>query len=158
MKTKHSSQDTLVNPIPEGFNTVTPFLVVEGAEKFLEFLEEAFDGKTTFNMKSPNGQIMHATSKIGDSQIMIADAMKGDATKEMKAGQAMLYLYVEDVDATYKQALKAGGKLFREPVDEFYGDRAASVTDQWNNQWWIATHIEDVNKDELKHRAQKLNK
>lgn len=153
MKEKTTAHATLARPIPEGFSTITPFLVVEGAEAFLEFVENAFDGQTTIGMKSPNGQIMHATSKIGDSQIMIADAMQG-----MKAMPAMLYLYVEDIDAVYDQAIKAGGKSIREPVDEFYGDRSAGVTDQWNNQWWIATHIEDVDEEELHNRAKKLNK
>jgi PhnB protein len=153
MKEKNVSQSTLVNPIPEGFSTLTPFLVVEGAAKFLEFVKKAFDAKITIAMKNPEGQIMHATAKIGDSQIMVADAMQG-----MKAMPCMLYLYVEEIDATYKQALKAGGKSLREPVDEFYGDRSAAITDEWNNQWWVATHIEDVDEDEIKRRAEKLSK
>ena len=144
---------TVARPIPEGFNTVTPFLVVESAEEFLAFVEKAFGGETTVDMKSPNGQIMHATSQIGDSKIMVTDAMEG-----MKATQCMLYLYVENMDAVYKKALKAGATSLREPVNEFYGDRSAGITDKWNNQWWIATHIEDVDADEMYRRAEKLNK
>jgi uncharacterized glyoxalase superfamily protein PhnB len=149
-KTTHA---TVAKPIPEGFSTITPFLVVDGAEAFLEFIEKAFDGETTIDMKSPNGQVMHATSQIGDSKIMIADAMPG-----FKAMPCMLYVYVENIDEVYKQALKAGGTSLREPVNEFYGDRSAGITDKWNNQWWIATHIEDVDEEEMYKRAEKLNK
>ncbi len=153
MKQKNIAQATLARPIPDGFSTITPFLVVEGAAEFLEFIEKAFDAKTTIDLKSPNGQITHASGTIGDSKIMVTDAMEG-----MNATASMLYLYVEDMDAVYEQALQAGGKSLREPADEFYGDRAAGITDKWNNQWWIATHIEDVEEEELYERAKKLHK
>ena len=153
MKEKTTTHATVAKPIPEGFHTITPFVVVEGAEAFLEFIEKAFDADTSIDMKSPNGQVMHATGQIGDSKIMVADAMPG-----FKAMPCMLYVYVENIDAVYKQAVKAGGTSLREPVNEFYGDRSAGITDKWNNQWWIATHIEDVDEEEMYKRAEKLHK
>lgn len=153
MKTKHNEQATVAEPIPRGFQTVTPFLVVKNAEKLLGFIEKAFDGETTMLMKHRGGKVMHATSRIGDSTIMITDV--SDNRPEIPA---MLYLYVEDVDSVYEQALEAGGESLREPTNEFYGDRSAGVKDAWNNQWWIATHIEDVDGEELKRRADEFDK
>ena len=142
-----------VNAIPEGMHTVTPFLIVNGAEKFIEFIKNAFNGEQTFIWKEDDGKVMHATAKIGDSIIMISDEMEG-----FKAMPSMLQLYVKDVDAQYKQALKAGGKSIREPKDEFYGDRSSGIKDAWGNQWWIATHQEDVGYEELKKRNEQLRK
>jgi uncharacterized glyoxalase superfamily protein PhnB len=136
-------------PIPVGFHTVTPFLVVKGAEQLLDFLEAAFKAEINYLMKDPGGKVMHATAKIGDSIVMLADA-----NDKMGAMPCMLYLYVEDVDRVYRQAVVAGGQSLREPTDEFYGDRSAGIKDAWNNQWWVATHIEDVEMDEINRRAE----
>jgi PhnB protein len=156
MKEHNSEHATLAQPIPKGFHSITPFLVVKDAEKWLDFVEDAFDGETTFLLKHESGKdagkVMHATTKIGDSCIMLAEAMD-----KFPASTAMLYLYVEDVDAVYKQALEAGAESMREPVNEFYGDRSAGVKDKWGNQWWIATHIEDVEGEELDKRAREFN-
>ncbi len=153
MKEKTTAHATLANPIPEGFSSVTPFFIVDDAAGFLEFIEKAFEGQNTIDMKSPNGQIMHATSRIGNSKIMVADSMP-----DLKAETCMLYLYVEDIDAVYKKALEAGATSLREPVNEFYGDRSAGIVDKWNNKWWIATHIEDVDEEEMYRRAKELNR
>lgn len=134
-------------PIPEGLHSVTPTLIVNGAEKFIEFLKNAFGAERTSVWKGEDNKVMHATVEIGDSTIMIGDAME-----EFKPTQSMLQLYVEDVDAQYKQALKAGALSIREPKDEFYGDRSGGVKDPWGNQWWVATHIEDVSEEEMKRR------
>ncbi len=136
-------------PIPVGFHTVTPFLIVSGVEKLLDFMNAAFNAETSFVMKDPEGKVMHATAKIGDSILMLADA-----NDKMEAMPCMLYLYVEDTDSVYAQAVAAGGQSLREPTDEFYGDRSAGIKDTWNNQWWIATHIEDVDIDEINRRAE----
>ena len=151
MKEKTMSQPTMAKPIPEGFHTVTPFIVVNDAGKLLEFIKQAFNGETTFIMNHPDGKVMHATTRIGDSTIMVADEMD-----RFPAMPCMLYLYVEDTDAVYKQAINAGGQSLREPIDEFYGDRSAGIKDGWGNQWWIATHIEDVSDEEVKQRAEKF--
>jgi PhnB protein len=149
-KTEKSNRKS-VKPVPEGFHTVTPFLIVQQASRLMTFIEQAFDGKTTSIMSAEDGKIMHATVRIGDSEIMVADAMEN-----FPAGTAKLYLYMDDVDSTYQQALSANGITLREPTDEFYGDRSAGVKDPWGNEWWIATHIEDVDPKEMKKRQKEF--
>lgn len=144
---------TAAKPIPEGFHTVTPFVIVKDATSLLEFIKKAFHGETTSVMNDPDGKVMHATAKIGDSIIMVADAME-----RFPAMPCMLYLYVDDVDKVYQKALKAGGQSLREPTNEFYGDRSAGIKDAWDNQWWVATHIEDVEDEELRRRAEEFRK
>src|SRR5688572_2672492 len=100
MKEKTMSRKTMANSIPEGFHTVTPFLIVNETEKLLEFIKKAFNGETTSVMKEPDGKVMHATAKIGDSIIMASDVMD-----RFPAMPCMLYLYMDDVDAVYKQAI-----------------------------------------------------
>ena len=150
-QTSPSPKKKSVLPIPEGYHTVTPFLVVRQADLLLEFIKNAFNGEVTSRMPDDKGRVMHATVKIGDSIVMVADAME-----KFPAMQAMLYLYVDDVDATYQQALKAKGVSIRVPTDEFYGDRSAGVTDPWDNQWWIAAHVEDVDPKEMEKRKKEF--
>jgi PhnB protein len=141
-------------PIPDGFHTVTPYLIVEHAEQTIAFLQQAFGAQPDHEpTRRPDGTIMHATLKIGDSMIMLADA-----SEHAKAAPVMLYLYVPDVDTVYQRALKAGATSIMEPSDQFYGDRGSGVKDQAGNQWFIATHIEDVASAELKQRAEKFLK
>lgn len=148
METLKKKQRAGVQAIPEGFHTVTPFLIVDGAERLIEFLESAFDGDLTDKFMTPDDRIMHSTVTIGNSRIMLSDTMEG-----MEPQLGMLFLYVKDVDATFKSALNAGGTLVREVRDEFYGDRAGAIKDEWGNTWWVATHVEDVSEPELKRRA-----
>jgi len=140
-----------VKAIPEGMHTVTPFLVVEGASEFIRFIEQSFDGKTTSIMKTKEDKVMHATVQIGDSQVMVSDA-----TDRYPAGATRLYLYVNDVDTIYQKAINAKGTSLREPTDEFYGDRSAGIRDTWGNEWWVATHIEDVDDEEMEKRAREF--
>ena len=138
-----------VKPIPQGYHTVTPYLVVDGAEKIVSFMKEAFGAQPVFEpMMRPDGKIMHAEYKIGDSVVMISDA-----SERAKATSAMLHLYVPNVDAVYQKALKAGATSVMEPANMFYGDRSGGVKDPAGNQWHIGTHIEDVAPGELKKRA-----
>ena len=137
-----------VKAIPEGMHTVTPFLVVDGASELIRFIEQSFNGKVSSIMKTKEGRVMHAGVQIGDSQIMVTDS-----TEKYPAGSTRLYLYVDDVDATYNTAIKAKGTSLREPTDEFYGDRSSGVKDAWGNEWWIATHVEDVDDEEMEKRA-----
>lgn len=138
-----------VKPIPQGYHTITPYLVVDGAEKIVSFMKEAFGAQPVFEpMMRPDGKIMHAEYKIGDSVVMISDA-----SERAKATSAMLHLYVPNVDAVYQKALKAGATSVMEPADMFYGDRSGGVKDPAGNQWHIGTHIEDVAPGELKKRA-----
>ncbi len=134
------------NPIPQGFGTVTPFLTVTDAAKLINFLQQAFAAQVHFRMDAPDGSVRHAEVKIGDSMIMIGQVAAG---QEM---QSMLHLYVPDTDVIYRSALAAGATSIREPADQFYGDRSAGVHDLWGNQWWIATHMEDVSQEELERR------
>jgi uncharacterized glyoxalase superfamily protein PhnB len=140
-----------VKAIPEGMHTVTPYLVVDGATELIRFIEQSFQGKTTSIMKTQDGKVMHASMQIGDSQVMVSDA-----TDRYPAGACRLYLYVDDVDTTYKNAIDAKGVSLREPTNEFYGDRSGGIKDTWGNEWWIATHIEDVDDEEMEKRARQF--
>ena len=138
-----------VKPIPDGFHSVTPYLVVEGAGQLLDFIQQAFDGKVTERMEGPNGKIGHAEVRIGDSVVML-----GETSSRSKPTTSAIYLYVNDTDAAYKRALQSGATSVMEPADQFYGDRNAGVQDPAGNFWWIATHVEDVAPDEMKRRAE----
>jgi uncharacterized glyoxalase superfamily protein PhnB len=111
-------------------------------------MEKAFDAKETFRMNTPDGSVSHAEVRIGDSVVMV-----GEAGAAWPARPSALNLYVPDVDATYRAAVAAGGTSQDEPADQFYGDRRATVVDPAGNQWFIATHVEDVPPDELERRA-----
>jgi uncharacterized glyoxalase superfamily protein PhnB len=137
-----------VKPIPEGLHTVTPYLVVSGVARLIDFLKQAFDATEMHRSTRPDGTVMHAQVKIGDSPIMM-----GEVWGEFPAKTASLYLYVPDTDALYKRALAAGAVSIMEPMDMFYGDRNGGVRDFAGNEWWIATHIEDVPPAELERRA-----
>lgn len=138
------------NPVPQGYSTVTPYLCVTDAPKLIEFLKQAFDAQLLFKMDGPGGRIMHAEMTIGDSRIMLAQPEPGKETN------AMIHLYMPEVDAVYKRALAAGATSVREPADQFYGDRSAGVRDQFGNQWYIATHVEDVSQEEMERRMAKM--
>lgn len=139
-----------VKPIPEGYHSVTPYLTVRGADKVIDFLKAAFGAETPHEpMKRPDGKIMHAAVKIGDSLVMIAEE-----SEMAKASPSSLYVYVPNVDAVYQLAVKAGGKSVMEPDDMFYGDRCSAVQDPSGNTWSIATHKEDVAPQEMAKRAE----
>jgi PhnB protein len=141
-------------PIPDGYHTVTPYLVVRGAAKTIDFLKNAFGAEIAFEpMKRPDGLIMHAELKIGDSRVMIADA-----SDQHPPTQSTIHLYVPNVDAVYQRAVTAGGVSSMEPMDQFYGDRTSSMKDPSGNTWYIATHKEDVAPAELKKRAEAMYK
>jgi PhnB protein len=140
-----------VKPIPEGYHTVTPYLIVQGAETLIEFLTQAFAGTEISRTLHPDGSIMNAELKIGDSFIMLSEARP-----EFGAMPTMIHLYVENADELYHRALQAGATSMMEPRDEFYGDRAAGVKDPTGNQWWIATHQEDVSSTEIAERIKTL--
>src|SRR5215468_10380215 len=136
-----------VKPVPDGYHTVTPFLVANDAAALVEFAKRAFDAKVVVEMRDPKGAIMHAELEIGDSRIML-----GQASEQHKAMPCGIYLYVPDVDATYKKAIAAGATSTMEPANQFYGDRNGGVRDQNGNMWWIGTHVEDVSGEEMKRR------
>jgi uncharacterized glyoxalase superfamily protein PhnB len=137
----------MVAPVPEGYHRITPYLVVADGEGLLGFLRNAFGAEVLCRALRPDGAIANAGVRIGDSMMMVAQAR--EPWKPMPAG---FYLYVPDTDATYEAALAAGGVSLLEPSDQFYGDRNAGVQDPWGNNWWIATHIEDVDEAEVQRR------
>jgi PhnB protein len=137
-----------VNPIPEGYHSITPYLKVRAVARLLDFLKEAFDATETERMARGDGTIGHAEVSIGDSMVMMGEP-QGDAASM----PGTLYLYVPNVDATYRRALAAGATSVAEPTTQFYGDRHAGITDPAGNCWWIATHVEDVAPAEMQRRA-----
>jgi PhnB protein len=137
-----------VPTVRKGFHSVTPFLIADRALELIEFMKKAFGAEVGFMSKTEEDMVIHAYVKIGDSTIMIADTMEG-----MKAETALLYLYVDDADATFKKAVAAGGTVLAEIKDQFYGDRAGGIRDRWGNSWWIGTQIEVVPDEELDKRA-----
>lgn len=138
----------VVNPIPEGFHTVTPYIVVADVDELLDFLKAAFGATETERIPGQDGQTGHAEVLIGDSYVMM-----GRAQDQFPALPCMLYLYVPDTDAAYALALAAGAKSLQEPADMFYGDRNGIVQDPAGNTWCIATHQEDLTPEELAKRA-----
>ena len=145
-----------VKPIPEGYNGVTPYLIVDGAAEAIEFYKRAFGAVETFRMEGPEGKIGHAELKVGDSHVMLADenpAMGARGPKTVGGSPISLVLYVEDVDAVVARAVEAGAKLTREVADQFYGDRTGGVEDPFGHAWYVATHVEDVSSEEMKKRA-----
>ncbi len=147
------SEGMAAKPIPEGYHTVTPYLVVQRAAQLIDFLKEAFDAEETERLTRPDGTVSHAEVRIGNSIVMMGEPME-----PTDAQPGHLYVYVADTDATYRRAIKAGADSLLEPTDQFYGDRNAGVKDAFGNVWWIATHVEDVPPDELKRRAEESMK
>jgi PhnB protein len=145
---------TSVKPIPDGYRTVTPYILVENAEKLMEFLQKAFDASEIKGFSMADGTVAHSEVRLGDSVIMLAEA-KGDEYRPTLSG---IHLYVEDCDVVYKRALEAGAVSIMQPMDQLYGDRSAAVKDQFGNYWWIATHIEDLPKEEITRRMNALKK
>ena len=139
-----------VKPIPEGYHTITPYFAVRDAAGLIDFLKRAFAVDVLEQMAMPDGTVMHAQLRIGDSMVMIGQLPKEGEHKLMPA---MLYMYVEDADAVFNKAVQAGGKVIMAPVDQFYGDRSGAVEDPAGNQWWISTHKEDMSSEELRRRA-----
>jgi len=143
-----SSVRPKVNPIPKGYHSITPYLTVANAADLMQFVKRAFGAQEVLSHRGPDGSIQHAEARVGDSIVMM-----GQASGDMKPRPCTIYLYVPNVDEVYRTALNAGGKIVREPADQFYGDRNAAVEDTCGNQWFIATHIEDVAPEEFRRRA-----
>ena len=137
-----------VAPVPKGFHTITPYLAVHNVPRLIDFLKQAFNAEELDRHTLPDGRVMNATVRIGDSMVMM-----GERTDDAKPNTAMMYMYTEDCDTVYDAALTAGGKSIMEPTDQFYGDRSGAIEDPSGNQWWISTHIEDMSDEELIERA-----
>ena len=138
------------NP-PAGYHCVSPYLTVTGVAKLIEFLQAVFDATVVERMTRPDGSMGHCEVRIGDSIVMM-----GEPPDPSKVRPSNLYVYVPDVDATYRRALEHGARSEREPTDQFYGDRSGGFIDASGNTWWIATHKEDVSPDEIQRRARSV--
>jgi PhnB protein len=147
-----------VKPIPDGYHSVTPYLILDDAARALEFYKKAFGAVELLRMPAPGGRIGHAEIRIGDSPIMLADEspqMNARSARSFGGSPVSLMVYVENVDALVAQAVAAGGKLVRPVADQFYGDRTGGIDDPFGYHWYLATHVEDVPPDELERRAAK---
>ena len=143
----------MVNPIPAGYHSITPYLMVRDGARAIAFYREAFGAQELMRFNDPDGRIAHAEIRIGDSHVMLADENKEFAGPQTLGGAGVsLLLYVEDVDATFAQAVAAGATARRPVADQFYGDRMGTLTDPFGHVWSIGTHREDVSMEEMKRR------
>ena len=144
-----------VNPIPQGYRSVTPYLFIKGAANAIDYYKRVFGARERMRMPGPNGRVMHAELQIGDSIIMLADeyAEMGVRSPQTIGGaSSSLHVYVQDVDAITQKAVDAGAQLVRPVKDQFYGDRSGTIVDPFGHIWSIATHIEDVAPEEMRKR------
>jgi PhnB protein len=144
-----------VQPVPEGYHTITPYLAVDDASAAIDYYRRAFGAKERVRMSGPGDSIMHAELEIGDSLVMLSDPFPQASTrnpKELGGTSASIFVYVDNIDELYKQAIDAGASSLMEPDDMFWGDRFGSVQDPFGHSWTIATHIEDVAPEELEKR------
>lgn len=140
-------------PIPEGYHTLTPFLTVRDAERAIEFYKNAFGAESRGVMKGPDGKVMHAELKIGDSILMMSDEFPdfGSVSPQALGGSPMgLHIYVPDVDASFERAVKAGAQVEMPVMEQFWGDRYGRLKDPFGHKWSIATHTKDLSMDEMK--------
>jgi uncharacterized glyoxalase superfamily protein PhnB len=143
-----------VKPIPDGYHTLTPFLTVRDAARAIEFYKAAFGATERGVAKGPDGKVMHAELKIGDSIIMLADEFPefGSLSPQSIGGSAMgLHIYIDGVDAAFDRAVKAGATVEMPVAEQFWGDRYGKLTDPFGHKWSIATHTKDMSMDEMKH-------
>jgi PhnB protein len=145
-----------VQPIPEGAQTLTPYLALDDAAAAIDFYRRAFGAEEMFRLDTPDGNVGHASMRIGDSQFMLADAFPGSPYQPPQRSGATgvgLYVYVEDVDAVFQRAVDAGATVQSPLADMFWGDRWCRLVDPFGHLWELATHVEDVSPDEMAERA-----
>ena len=149
-----------VKPIPEGYPQVTPYLCVEGASAAIDFYREVFGATERMRMPAPEGKIGHAELQIGDSVIMLSDEYPEMGQRSPKAfggSPVTISVYVDDVDAVFERAVRAGAKELRGVQDQFYGDRSGQFEDPFGHKWSVATHVEDVSPDEMNRRVEAMS-
>jgi PhnB protein len=145
-----------VRPVPEGYHSVTPYLIVDGAAKALDFYTRVFGATERMRMPGPGGKVGHAEVAIGDSVIMLADEhpeIGARGPRALGGSPVSVVLYVEDVDATVKAAVAAGARVLQPVTDQFYGDRSGTIEDPFGHRWHVSTHVEDVPPAEMARRA-----
>lgn len=149
-----------VSPIPQGFHSITPYLVIKGAAQAIEYYKKVFGATEVARMNMPDGKVGHAELQIGDSRIMLGDENPGmgqgyASAATIGASPVSLYLYLPDVDRVVENAVAAGAKMLKPVEDQFYGDRSGFIQDPFGHLWGIATHVEDVSPQEMKERMKK---
>ena len=145
-----------VQPIPEGYHSLTPYLAVEDASKAIDFYKEAFGAEELLRMPGPDGKIAHAELQLGDSKLMLSDPMPQSSVRppsERGGTTASIFMYVEDVDATFAQAQRVGAEVVSELEDMFWGDRFGTLSDPFGHVWSLATHKEDLSEEEMAERS-----
>lgn len=146
----------MTKPIPEGYHTVTPYLIVSGASDAIEFYKKAFGATELFRFPAPDGKIGHAEIKIGDSPIMLADEypdMGYKGPQSLGGSPVSIMIYVEDVDTVFDRAVASGASVKEAVSDKFYGDRLGTLTDPFGHVWHVSTHKEDITPEEMERRA-----
>lgn len=150
-----------VKPIPDGYHTVTPYLIIQDAARAIEFYKQAFGATELMRLAGPDGKVMHAEIKIGDSPIMLADEfpdMGYRGPQSLGGTPVAVLLYVEDVDARFDQAVAAGATVHKPLEDQFYGDRSGTIIDPFGHIWTVATHVDDVPPEEIARRFEEAMK
>ena len=150
-----------VKPIPEGYHSVTPYLIISGAAKAIDFYKAAFGATEVMRMQGPDGKIGHAEIKIGDSHVMLADEhpeIGARGPQSLGGSPVHLMIYIDDVDGVARRAVAAGATEIRPVTDKFYGDRSGTFRDPFGHQWEISTHVEDVPPEEMERRAKEWMK
>jgi PhnB protein len=150
-----------VKPIPDGYHSVTPYLIVQGAGRAIEFYKKAFGATEVMRFDGPGGRIGHAEIRIGNSPVMLADEypdMGFRSPQALGGAGVSLMVYVEQVDAVFKRAIAAGAKELRPLTNQFYGDRSGTLQDPFGHVWTIATHLEDIAPEEMRKRAEQAVK
>lgn len=148
-----------VSALPQGYNNITPYLIISQAAKAMEFYKKVFGAKEVMRLTQPDGRIAHAELKIGDTKIMLTDEcpeLGGRSPQSYGGSPISIYLYVKDVDKTAAKAVSAGAKLMRAVENMFYGDRCGMLQDPFGHTWWIATHVENVTPAKVRKRAAEM--
>ena len=148
-----------VKPIPEGYHSVTPYMIIEGAQAAIDWYKKIFAAEEHLKLDGPGGSVAHAEIKIGDSYVMLADEcpeMGFHGPKHYEGAATHLMIYLEDVDSTFHAAVEAGAEVVRPLQDQFYGDRSGAIKDPFGHQWTLATHIKDIPTDEVQRLADEM--
>jgi PhnB protein len=152
---------TAVKATPEGYRSITPYLIVKGAARAIDFYTQAFGATEIMRIPGPNNTVMHAELRIGDSVIMLADEMQNAPYRSPEAfggSPVSLMIYIESVDNVFARALSLGSRQIREVQDQFYGDRSGNLIDPFGHVWTVSTHVEDVSPGEMTRRMEALPK
>lgn len=150
-----------VNPIPEGYHTLTPYLIVHDGPQAIDFYKKAFGAMETMRIDAPDGKVGHAELEIGDSRFMLADEFPdmGFRSPQSLGGTGVsMMMYVKDVDNAFRQAISAGATELRPVKDQFYGDRSGTLQDPYGHVWTLSTHIEDLTEEEIRSRSEEMFK